>query len=139
MTTDTVYYLKSILPEDAGLYLIVGFDAFLEINTWKSYTELFDLVPFVVISRPGIGHDDIILRWATLKSFLESKVSDRYQFSFSQRCYVHTDKQTVFTFDVTPIDISSTKVRELVKKGRSIRPLVPDKVRNFIEAKGLYL
>ena len=39
---------------------------------------------------------------------------------------------------VPSIDVSATKVREHVKQGRSIRYLVPDSVREYIEAHGLY-
>ena len=52
-TIDTVCHFKSILPKDSRLYLILGLDAFLEIDTWKSYTNLFMLTSFIVIPRPG--------------------------------------------------------------------------------------
>src|SRR5262245_25345667 len=39
---------------------------------------------------------------------------------------------------VPVIDLSATKVRERVKLGRSIRYLVPDPVREYIGAHGLY-
>jgi nicotinate-nucleotide adenylyltransferase len=39
---------------------------------------------------------------------------------------------------VPSIDLSATQVRERVKQGRSIRYLVPDGVREYIAAHGLY-
>jgi len=40
---------------------------------------------------------------------------------------------------VPMIDLSATQVRARVKDGRSIRYLVPDPVREYIAAHGLYL
>ncbi|KAA3604623.1 MAG: nicotinate (nicotinamide) nucleotide adenylyltransferase [Calditrichaeota bacterium] len=36
------------------------------------------------------------------------------------------------------VDVSSTEIRERVKAGKSIRFLIPPKVEEFIQAKGLY-
>jgi nicotinate-nucleotide adenylyltransferase len=138
-TIDTVRYFKSFLPEEAALYLILGMDAFFEIDTWKSYMDLFMLVPFIVMARTGAGHNDATLRQTAFKEFLESKISEGYKFLVSKSCFVHDENQSIFVFDVTPIDISSTKVRKRVKRGEEIKSLVPEVVENFINARGLYL
>ena len=51
------------------------------------------------------------------------------------------DDSTVLPYPVLPrqIDISATEIRERVAKGRSIRYLVPDPVREMIELEALYL
>ncbi len=51
-TIDTVHHFKRTLPEKSQIYLIMGLDAFLEINSWKSYEELLVQIPIIVINRP---------------------------------------------------------------------------------------
>lgn len=138
-TIDTVRYFKSILPEDTELYLIVGLDAFFEIDTWKSYKDFFLMIPFIVMSRSTEGEDGTIFGWKTFEYYLKSKISEGYKISASQSSYIHEGKKPVFVFDVTPVDISSTKIRKLVKKGSTIKFLVPELVEAFIKTKGLYL
>ncbi|MDI6687087.1 MAG: nicotinate-nucleotide adenylyltransferase [Desulfobacterales bacterium] len=138
-TIDTVRHFKSILPENSRLYLILGLDAFLEIDTWKSYMDIFELASFIIIPRPGTessGRSGVL---ESIGNYLKKSISHGYNYSFSQSCYIHPDKQPVFFFDVSSMDISSTKIRKLVNQGMSIKSLVPEKVEEFIKTKGLYI
>ena len=138
---DTVTYFQSVLSDNTGLYLILGIDAFLEIDTWKSYRDFFDRVPFIVMKRPGKRQSSQPEpeKQEILEPFLQLKISKNYRFSADQSCYIHEKKQPVFKADVTALDISSTKIRILVKQGRSIRYLVPESVASYIRTKGLYV
>jgi nicotinate-nucleotide adenylyltransferase len=138
-TIDTVRHFKSILPEDSELFLILGSDAFLEIDTWKSYKDLFLLIPFIVMSRGTEGINSRMFGRKIVGDYLKSKISEGYNLSASQSSYIHKEKQPVYVFDVTPIDISSTKIRKLIKNGSPIKSLVPEIVEAFIKSKGLYL
>lgn len=138
-TIDTVRHFKSILNEKTALYLIMGLDAFFEIDTWKYYMDLFLLVPFIVMARTFVGHNETEVGWRQLEDYLRSKISDDYRFSAERSCFIHDRKHPVFTFDVTHVDISSTNIRQLVKKQRTIKFLVAKVVEDFIKSKGLYL
>ena len=141
-TVDTVNHFKSILPYNSRLYFILGIDAFLEIDTWKSYSDLFYLTAFIVITRPG-GPRSIDtegkLKCKVLEDYIKNKISDKYKFSISQSCFVHDEKQTIFFVDIDSIDISSTEIRNLIKNGRSIKFFVPKKVEDFIITNGFYI
>ena len=138
-TVDTVNYFKSSLSKDTQLYLIVGLDAFLEIDTWKSYMDLFQIIPLIVMLRPDTKWNDTKSRWQILDEFLKSRISDGYVFSTSGSSYVHDEKQPIHFYHVTLLDISSSIIRKLIKEGRSMKFLVPEKVENYINSKGLYL
>ncbi|UCF93265.1 MAG: nicotinate (nicotinamide) nucleotide adenylyltransferase [Desulfobacterales bacterium] len=139
-TIDTVCHFKHILPAGTCLYLVMGLDAFLEIDSWKSYTDLLREVPLIVISRPAAAHPDPSSGWQTLGNYLQSKISAHYRFSASQSCYLHAQgNQPIHIFAVTALDISSTQIRKRIKQGRSIKFLVPEKVADYIQTRGLYL
>lgn len=138
-TIDTILYFKSVLTKNSELYFILGLDAFLEIDTWKSYMDLFPLIPFIILTRPYTGHTDPDLRQQQVEEFIDSKISAGYNYVASQSGFFHGKMEPVFLFDVTPLEISSSAIRSLIKKGRSVRFLVPDETIDFIKMNGLYL
>jgi len=138
-TIDTVQHFKHMLPDESRIYLIMGMDAFLEIDSWKSYDELLVQIPFIILNRPNSGRADNDSDWKLMDKFIASNISADYAFSESQSCYQAKDKQPVYILEVTGLDISSTKIRNLIYTERSIKYLVPQKVADFIHSKGLYL
>jgi len=138
-TIDTVEHFRLTLPDQTRIYLIMGMDAFLEIDTWKSYDELLLQIPLIIINRPQSGSASHEGGWQFMENYLASKISKDYVFSESQGCFRAKNKQPVYVFEVTSLDISSTGIRNLINTGRSIRYLVPHKVAKFINSKGLYL
>jgi nicotinate-nucleotide adenylyltransferase len=137
-TIDTVCHYRSVLPPGTSIFLVVGLDAFLELDTWKSYPDLFKMIPFIVMARHTNRCDDLSFMLETLEPYIKKKISDRYRFSDSQCGYVHPENQPVFLFNFRPLDISSTKIRRLIAGGKSIHHLVPEKVEDYIQTKGLY-
>jgi nicotinate-nucleotide adenylyltransferase len=138
-TIDTVNHFKRALPEKSKIYLVMGLDAFLEIDSWKSYEELLVQIPIIVINRPHTHRRSSSVGWEHMNDYLKSCISGDYKFSELQSCYLASDKQPIYIFEVTALDISSTKIRSLIKEGRSIEYLVPRKAAEFINSRGLYL
>ena len=136
---DTVDHLIKTYPGGTELFLMVGVDAFLEFDTWKSYTELLAAIPIIVMARPTSRFDQIMDRWQTLENFFISKISDEYSYSREKACFTHPRMKPVYLFDVTLLDISSSKIRKLIRDGRSARFLLPEKVEAYIHSRKLYL
>ncbi len=114
------------------LYFILGLDAILEIQTWKDYRELFTLCHFVVLDRPGYdrGH---------LGEFLCREVHPQFRPLPGDAGFQHPAGYKVFFQATTLLDISATAIRSLVRQGRSIRFLLPERVRGYIIKHKLFL
>jgi len=137
-TIDTVTYFQNHLPRGTPCYLIVGMDAFLEITTWKAWQNLFDLIPFIVMTRPGTAAAPIADPLTEMENYIHAHVDKEYGHSLQQSCFIHKTKQPIYLTHVTPIDISSSAIRDRVRQGRSIQGLVSDGVDDYIKHKGLY-
>jgi len=108
-TVITIQELKKLYP-DSEPYLLGGSDILDEINTWKEPEKIFELIKVVIGVRPGFNKID------KDNEFLKKSI----------------------VYPINGLEISSSQIREKVKKGESIRYLVPLKVEEFIRAKGLY-
>jgi nicotinate-nucleotide adenylyltransferase len=108
-TIDTLRDLRRQRGEDADLFFITGADALAQILGWKSVDELFDLAHFVGVTRPGHHLSGDGLPTERL-SLLE----------------------------VPAMSISSTDVRDRVRRGEPVWYLVPDGVVQYIAKHRLY-
>ncbi|MGQ9630599.1 MAG: nicotinate-nucleotide adenylyltransferase [bacterium] len=108
-TVDTMRALRRIRPEDE-LYLIIGADAILDIASWKETAELGELCKFLVLRRPGFSLEGLDERLKGRASVMDNPL----------------------------IGISSTEIRRRLSSGKSIRYLVPEGVRRYIETRNLY-
>ena len=130
-TIRTVRFFKKAFGPKVEIYFIVGLDAFLEINTWKSYRDLFSLCHFVVMDRPGYHRSRI-------KDFLLQEISPDIIFFPKENRFLHPGGFSIYLFPITLMDISSTRIRLLRQKHRSIRYLLPEKVEDYIVSRNLY-
>lgn len=126
-TIDTLKVFQKHFDE---LYFLIGIDAFSQIDTWHLYPELFYYTNFIVMTRPS-SRKQVILE------MLPGDVQKDIRKSNDSLC-VHKSGKKIHLHDITQIDISSTKIKELLKKHRSIRYLVPASVEKIIAERGLY-
>jgi nicotinate-nucleotide adenylyltransferase len=108
-TVETLRELKE-LYKDSEIYFLTGSDVLNEITTWKDPEEIYKLAKIVIGVRPGFDKFDPENHFA---------------------------KKSII-INITGIDISSTQIREKVRKGESIKYLVPSKVEEYIRKRNLY-
>lgn len=117
-TVDTMRRCRKMMGEDTRLYFITGTDAFLGIESWYCSEELLKNYSFVIGSRPGYREEDL------------DQVIARVERTYGA---------DVRKIEIPQMDISSSRIREKIREGTSVRYLLPDALIHYIERKGLYL
>lgn len=129
---DTVRYFAARKRPEDELYFIIGLDAFREIAKWKDFTEIFLLCNFIVTSRPGSKESDPLKGTGVA-------VKKLFCYDFRGRNYRHRSGTRIFFIELTDIAISASEIRALVRRGKSIRYLVPSVVEKYIKQRHLYV
>jgi len=88
---------------EQDFYLIMGSDSFQNIDKWKNYEMIINNYKLYVYQRKGFD----------LKN--------------------NNNSETIKLLDAPLLEISATNIRQLVKQGKSIRYMVPEKIREEIE------
>ncbi len=130
-SVETVADFRRDLGDETELYFILGLDAFLEIGTWKEPATLFGLCHFVIMTRPGFGNN-------FTPEHLPVDLAGDFCYDSQKGVYLHKSGYGVLPKEITALDISSTKIRDSVERGRSIKYLVPATVEDFIVQQRLY-
>ncbi len=118
-TIDTVAFFQERLGKHAVLHWIIGADSLVELTGWHRISALIDYCRVVTAGRPGWER----INWSALRATLSEE---------------HVRKLRDGVVDTPRLDISSTDIRCRVHDGRSIRYLVPNSVRRYIDEHALY-
>ena len=109
----TIITIKDIIRiyPDSKIFLIIGADSFNEIDKWKDYEKILEMVHLIVMGRKSdIDYRDDII-----------------------------EKSNNLLFPGNPIiEISSSTIRKKLRNNQSVKYLLPDNVIQFIKKKGLY-
>jgi len=118
-SVDTVRQLREQSNGEWNIHFLVGSDTLPELPAWHRIGELAELCKFVVFSRPGDPLDALEPLRGALRDEQVAAIAER-------------------SFEIPLIGVSSTDIRRRVREGRSIRYLVPEPVRRYVVARGLY-
>jgi len=128
-SVDTIRFFRERSQE--APFFILGSDAFVEIETWKEFQNLFSLCDLIVMTRPGSQKN-------SSSSTLPGGLTPSFRYDSGEKAWIHLSGHRLYFKEISFLDISSTKVRELIEKGRSVRYLIPAEVEAYIREHGLY-
>ena len=113
------------------LVLLLGTDAFSGIAGWHRWEALFELAHIAVAHRPGFPLNADQLPASLADHYRRRFVSDAAALSLAPAGHI-------VSFPMTALDISATRIRGLLSKGRSVRYLLPDPLIEHIRHHHLY-
>ncbi|HNT67534.1 MAG TPA: nicotinate-nucleotide adenylyltransferase [Syntrophorhabdaceae bacterium] len=126
-TLDTLKVFEKRFGE---VYFLIGIDAFSDIHTWHAYRELFSHAHFIVMTRPAHTQPPL---FDVLPDDVRGEVK-----ALDEATLEHASGRRIYLHEITQLDISSTKIKKLLKSGRSVRYLVPGSVERYIHQRRLY-
>jgi nicotinate-nucleotide adenylyltransferase len=115
-TVDTLASLRAEIGVQRPLLLLIGADAFALLPSWHRWRELFELAHIGLLTRPG--------HMPPLPTELSGAIASR-EVRDAQALRASATGR-VLRIAITPLEISATKVRELLREGREPRWLLPD-------------
>ena len=121
-TVDTLAALHVLHPR-TPLCLLMGADAFAHFHTWHRWRDILMLAHLAIIARPGAAPpsaettEALAGHSATHSAQLRESLSGRW-----------------LELNLPSLDISSTRIRRLLKAGQSVRGLVPEAILHSLTA-----
>lgn len=115
-TIDSIRQLKKQYPNDQ-LYLIIGADSFLNIETWRKPDQIMAEVQLIILDRPSQRKQEI------------AEKIENFQRDYGNK---------IISIPTPLIEISSSMIRERIRVGKSIKYLLPKRVEEYIKAEKLY-
>ncbi len=113
-TIDTLHELRREFG-DRPLVLLLGADAFAGLRSWHRWRELFDVTHIGMLNRPGVD--------ACIPVELERAVASRR--TDDPAVIRARPAGRVIELAVTPLEVSATRIRDLLAEGRDPRYLLP--------------
>ena len=108
-TVNTLVYLEEKYP-DFGFCLIMGEDNLKSFHKWKNYEIILERYPIYVYPRVSEG---------------------RVETKFDNHPKIHSVNAPI-------MELSSTFIRNCIKTGKNIRPMLPDSVWKYIDEMNFY-
>ena len=124
----TIDTIRSISKEynDAAIYLIIGSDLIPAIENWKNFNQIIELSNIIVSSRMTENHTLMLSN--KLKSIISEDLGIFHGESYGK----------MYIQETSLVDISSTEIRDRLKKNLKISNLVPQHLEKWLLEKKIY-
>ena len=121
----TLQRLRGVFGTQKPLVLLVGADAFAQMESWFEWEKLLQLAHIGIAKRPG---------FSLKKEQLTPKLAALFGEHHTQNAAEISAKAhgKIITFTHYEQDISSTRIRALYKEAKSPRYLLPECVANYL-------
>jgi nicotinate-nucleotide adenylyltransferase len=115
-TAKTLKKLKALYP-DSRLCFIVGGDSLRDMDEWYHPEQIFKMAEIVALKRGGVDDN-----------------------SFEQKAQHYRDKYgaEITVVDITPMEIASTEIRQMIKDQRDVSGLLDEDVLKYINKYQIY-
>lgn len=120
---DTLITLREELGE-MPLALILGRDAFYGLPSWHRWREILQLAHIIVMERPGVSREPS----DELREILARSRRDHPE------ALKKSPAGLIYFQRVSLLEISGTKIRQLLDQGGSVRYLLPERVYRAVTA-----
>ena len=127
-TIDTVSAVRASVGQ-IPICLLMGMDAFATIQFWHRWTDLLQYVHIAIADRPV--RDSVTID-PNITVFLN-------EHSVNDAAVLHqTPAGKIFSSMIPMLDISASRIRNMISKGRDPHGLLPEGVLEFIRTNNLY-
>lgn len=129
-SVDTVLEIARRTPPEPPVF-VIGADAFRLLSTWRKPEAILAAAHFAVIPRPPTR--------GSLADWMPDCARERFELDPAGDVAHHKSGATwIRRVDIPLLDISSSDLRERIRKGLSVRYLVPEAVRLAVLESGVY-
>jgi nicotinate-nucleotide adenylyltransferase len=127
-TVESLEWLRSRIGPSRSLCFVMGVDAWNSLPKWHRWLEIVQFAHIIVVARPQC----LVQTDGLYGDFLQIHKTDLID------DLANTSHGKVLFLLLTQMDISSTRIREMLGRKQSPRFLLPDAVLSYIETHQLY-
>lgn len=129
----TINTLRTITKQNNQIKasgFIIGGDSFLSLNScWDEWQELFKYTNFIVVTRPNY-------EISNMNNELQVFCKDRFITNIAD--FDTSINGQILLTEFTPVDISSTQIRQAIKQHRNIKEYLDNDIYSYIIENQIY-